>query len=187
MNHCPICRTPLNDILLLDQLPAHQCPNCAGIWLKANEYFSWLSTHQAIFNQLPDMQEQLPLPLPLTDSGRALICPDCGTFLRRFQVWPNATFHLDRCANCNGVWLDKNEWQTLKTVDLHTQINTIFTKMWQTKLRDEESRQRFEKMYQERFGTEDYEKIKIMREWLAEHPNRGSLTAYLTSQDPYKF
>lgn len=126
------------------------------------------------------------MPFPVLDNRVAILCPDCGRFLRRFKIWPDIEFNLDRCGGCNGVWFDKHEWQTLKYYKLHHQVNMFFTDIWQQKLRNEEMKRHFEKMYREKFGVEDYQKIKAIRTWLEEHPSGGSLLAYLTDKDPYR-
>jgi hypothetical protein len=40
-------------------------------------------------------------------------------------------------------------------------------------------------MYLERFGESDYQKIKEIRGWLQEHPNRNNLIAFLLDKDPF--
>ncbi len=62
----------------------------------------------------------------------------------------------------------------------------FFTDVWQQRLKNEEMRRRFEKMYLEKFGDEDYRKIKEIRDWLENHPQGGGLLTYLTDRDPYK-
>jgi hypothetical protein len=62
----------------------------------------------------------------------------------------------------------------------------FFTDPWQQKLREEEMRRRFDKMYLDKFGAENYARIKDIRAWLAEHPQGSSLLAYLTDKDPYR-
>ena len=186
MKHCPLCSTPLNRTLLEANLPAFSCSNCHGLWVSANEYLTWLAPNFSYPLPEIDLAHEFDTPYPVADNNKAILCPDCGRFLRRFQIWPNRKFHLDRCSSCNGIWFDRNEWQTLQAQNLHKQINIFFTEAWQEKLRGKEMQQRFENMYVELFGQEDYEKIKSIRHWLAEHPNGNRLTAYLTDRDPYK-
>jgi hypothetical protein len=62
----------------------------------------------------------------------------------------------------------------------------IFSDIWQERLQAEEQRRRLEKMYLERFGEEDYAKIKEIRAWLRGHPLGGALVAYLSDKDPYR-
>jgi hypothetical protein len=37
-----------------------------------------------------------------------------------------------------------------------------------------------------KFGAEDYEKARKIREWLKDHPQKNMLLAFLQSDDPYK-
>ena len=186
MKSCPICSIQLNRTLLDSNLPAYSCSNCHGIWISANEYFSWLAPEMSVQNNEIDFARDFDTPYPVSDNNQAITCPDCGRFLRRFQIWPNNKFHLDRCSSCNGIWFDRNEWQTLQAQNLHKQLNIFFTEAWQEKLRSEEMKKRFEKMYLDLFGSEDYEKIKAIRGWLSDHPNGNRLIAYLTDREPYK-
>lgn len=143
-----------------------------------------LDTQQGL--SINDIEIDNELPAPLSDTKEAILCPDCGRFLRRFKIWPDIKFHLDRCGSCNGVWFDANEWEALRDQNLHHKVNMFFTDVWQQKLRTEEMKSRLEKMYVEKFGPTDYQKIKEVRTWLEGHPQGGSLLVYLTDKDPYR-
>ena len=183
MRLCPVCqKVELKEVMLDQDLPAHTCIGCGGIWVSANEYLSWGQTHRPAL--APDLE--LDVPEPVFDTNKAILCPDCGRILRRFKIWPHIKFHLDRCKNCNGVWFDKNEWHILKEHNLHQQVNVFFTEPWQKKLRQEEARRRFEKMYLDKFGQADYAEIKRIKQWLTEHPRGVGLLAYLMDDNPYK-
>jgi len=184
MKKCPVCAVKLNRILLEQNLPAYSCTSCDGIWISSNEYLSWLTPQRGMAIEGIDLDGDIPLPV--VDHRKALLCPDCGHILRRFKIWPAIEFHLDRCGGCNGIWFDRNEWQVLKAKDLHHNVPVFFTDVWQEKLRNEEMKRRFEKMYREKFGAEDYQRIKEIRAWLAAHPQGGRLLAYLTDKDPYR-
>jgi hypothetical protein len=43
-----------------------------------------------------------------------------------------------------------------------------------------------DKLYLEKFGTEDYARIQEIGNWLRPHPQRAMLLAYLQANDPYK-
>lgn len=185
MTLCPACKkSDLQAVHQDDQPPMSVCSSCGGAWLRANEYALWLKTQMPGKYDLVKT-EDASKRLPPTDSNQAIICPDCGHFLRRYNVVSNINFHLDRCHNCNGVWLDRNEWEVLKAGDLQDEINEIFTQPWQKHIQDEIVAQKFDAMYLERFGENDYEKIKEIRTWLQERPNRNMLMAFLTDRDPY--
>ncbi len=184
MKTCPICDMRFEDVLLESNLPAHQCPGCYGIWISSSEYFVWRGEDQIL--TIDDIDIKTTLPEPMLDTNKALLCPDCGRFLRRFKILPDVLFHLDRCSGCQGIWFDQDEWDLLKLQDLHLNVHLFFTDVWQQKLRTEEMRRRFEKMYLEKFGTEDYQKIKEIRAWITAHPLWGNLLTYLTDKEPYK-
>ena len=183
MRKCPVCKTAeLSQQFLEDGLPAYQCHNCSGLWISADEYVSWVKTQ----SHQPVDEIDIHTPMPKSDAKRALICPECGHILHGYKIWPDIDFQLDRCENCNGVWFDRDEWAALKAHGLHDQVNLFFTEPWQHKLRPEETRRRFERMYLDRFGPEDYAEIKRIRAWLKQHPHGANLLAYLTDEDPYK-
>jgi Zn-finger nucleic acid-binding protein len=186
MTSCPICSIELNRTHLDSGLPAFTCPSCHGIWISAVEYQDWLTIDRLYPLADIDIEREFDTPFPISDSNRALICPDCGHILRRYQIWPNLDFNLDRCSHCYSIWFDNNEWQTLQAQELHKQVFVFFTQPWQEKLRGQEMKAHFETMYLSLFGPEDYEKIKAIRQWVHDNPNGHRLVAYLIDRDPYK-
>jgi Zn-finger nucleic acid-binding protein len=164
MRPCPVCTVELESTLLDDNLPAFSCPVCHGIWISAVEYQDWLTIDRMYPLAEIDIERQFDTPFPISENHKALICPDCGRILRRYQVWPNLDFNLDRCSHCYGIWFDNNEWQTLQAQDLHKQLFVFFTQAWQEKLRGKEMEARFEAIYESVFKKADYEKIKNLRQ-----------------------
>jgi Zn-finger nucleic acid-binding protein len=178
---CPVCQEPLDYHTLLEaQLPAYRCRKCEGVWISAREYLRWLK------------QQPLSLPErtandtpPTWDVPHIKLCPNCGHFLLRYRVLPHTSFYLDRCGQCNGLWFDKDEWETLVARNLHDKINQFFTQPWQARIRAEEARAMLDSLYLNRFGLDDYSKAKDMRNWLKNHPQRSMLLAFLQADDPY--
>ncbi|MGD8454886.1 MAG: zf-TFIIB domain-containing protein [Anaerolineales bacterium] len=186
MAKCPMCKGAYLHLSTYEEnLPVNECPVCGGAWLRANEYAVWLKTQTPGSYDLEGVEE-LNISQQISDSQQAAFCPDCGHFLRSYQVEIGIGFHLDRCNNCNGVWLDRNEWQVLKSVDLHDEINRFFTQPWQRQIQDQETTKRLDAIFAERFGNEDYTKVKEVRNWLEGHRNRNTLLAFLMDDDPYK-
>lgn len=185
MTKCPMCKqAELHLIHHDDQPPVSECSACGGAWLRANEYARWLKTQTPGKYDLADSTDA-SRRYPVIDSNQAAVCPDCGHFLRKYKVASTIDFQLDRCSNCNGAWLDKNEWQVLHAAGLHDEIHFIFTQPWQKHIQNEVAARKFETIYLERFGEEDYARIKELRRWLQEHPNRNMLIAYLLDKNPY--
>lgn len=78
-----------------------------------------------------------------------------------------------------------NEWHRLEAADLHDEINQIFTRPWQEQIQSKAIADRLDATYMQKFGPDDYAKIKEIREWLQDNPNRNTLLAFLLDKDPY--
>jgi Zn-finger nucleic acid-binding protein len=181
MTTCPMCKAATLQPTTYDDLPINECQSCGGAWLRANEYTVWLRTQTPGTYNLTGIEAHQS-----NDSKQAAFCPDCGHFMRSYRIGSEIGFRLDRCNNCHGVWFDKHEWQTLKAADLHDEVNRIFTKPWQKQIQEAETADKLDLMYQARFGEEDYQKIKGIREWLKSNPNRNTLLAFIIDEDPYR-
>ena len=179
---CPVCTEhTLEEYLLEAGLPAYRCQTCEGVWVSGRQYWAWLRAHE----DQPERQEAEEQPLPVEKATQAKLCPECGRFLRRYKVWPNVDFYLDRCSHCRSIWFDRDEWAVLKARGLHDDVHLFFMDIWQEDLRQEETRQRLDEIYRTRFGETDYARIREIRAWLEEHPLRSALLAFLTDRDPY--
>ena len=180
--NCPVCKTTLEyHVLFESQMPAYRCASCEGVWVSANEYVRWVQTQGSLLLEKPGAAD-----VPTWDTPQLKLCPACGHFLMRYRVLPGVQFFVDRCGHCNGVWLDKGELDTLVERNLHDKINQFFTQPWQTRLRQEETHQALDRLYQEKFGTEGYARLSEIREWLCEQPQRSMMLAFLQAEDPYK-
>ncbi len=181
---CPVCRShSLERHTLATGLPAYRCQTCQGIWISSSEYWTWLKARPE------DISSSFEIPdvvMPIEDVAQVKQCPECGHILRRYKVWPNIKFYLDRCGTCGSVWFDNGEWDYLKAQEKHDQVHIFFTEVWQDKIRAEEMRQRMDAMYLEKFGAEDYERIKEIRAWLWQHPKQAMLMAFLEDRNPYQ-
>lgn len=181
--NCPVCKTDsLGEIILVHDLPARQCATCAGILLSSNAYLGWL---RAKGDDLPEKSVSRPMN-PTWDADLLKICPDCGRLMRRFKIFPDVDYYLDRCSHCNGIWFDHREWEALAERNLHDNLHEFFTHPWQDNLRAGEAKTRMEAIYLLKFGAPDYEKIKDIRAWIQSHPQRNMLLAFLQAENPYE-
>jgi Zn-finger nucleic acid-binding protein len=84
----------------------------------------------------------------------AKLCPECGRILIKYGVGHGMNFTLDQCGHCLGIWFDKNEWVSLKQRNLHDEVHKVFTASWQTQARKEERKRNLERIYLNRFGSD---------------------------------
>ena len=179
---CPVCRS--YDLMLQDLhqgLKGYSCTQCNGNWVKYSDYDDWSrNTNDESINQ-----EKLEEYLPEYDTKKVTMCPDCGKILIKYKVAKNIPFSVDHCENCNGVWLDKDEWDTLIQNNLHHHMMRFFTEPWQHKIKLEMSVAKFEEIYKNRFGN-DYDKILEIREWIRSNPKKDHIIAFITDENPFK-
>jgi len=174
---CPLCLTTEMTLHNLEEnLLSQHCPACGGHWINSFQYWKWFDQHG---ENLPEKPPEEGLELPVEESEKAKLCPECGHFLIRYKVGHELDFSLDRCGHCAGIWLDHNEWEILKSRHLHDDMNYIFSQPWQARVFREEHVATHEKTLLERFGEQDLEQIRNIKAWLDSHPRRPEIIAYL--------
>ncbi|MGD2181151.1 zf-TFIIB domain-containing protein [Lusitaniella coriacea] len=179
---CPTCKRPvLQKVTLEESLLANRCDKCEGNWIASEQYWSWLDAHS---ETLPEKEPEVSFEI--NDSQKAKLCPQCNRILIKYKVGRGTNFHLDHCSSCNGVWFDKNEWETLKARNLHDEIHCIFTQSWQRQVRQEEIEENLDLIYTQKFGSEDYQELQKIKAWLNDRPQKLALLAYLNDENPYK-
>jgi Zn-finger nucleic acid-binding protein len=152
------------------------CPVSGGVWIPLQSYMDWRSGHSQNVGALPTGY----VPSPPDDSGRkALLCPESGCMLIRYRVGHGLHFQIDRSPLTGGVWLDKGEWDALKSKKLHGELHLIFTAQYQAKIRSDEIDKNLEEVFRARIGPEDFEKAREFREWLVSHPRHRDILCYL--------
>lgn len=178
---CLVCKNnELEESEISQGLKVHHCNSCDGNWLRFEDYLEWNTNNNTETDESTSTHSQV------TDSNNPKVCPDCGIILSVYKVANNLNFRLDHCSSCNGVWFDKNEWESLGENHMQHKLNKFFADSWQKNLRDEELKEHFEKFYTTKFGVEGYEKIKHVKEWLDNNENKSMLLAFLSNNNPYK-
>ena len=83
------------------------CPRCQGVWFDKSELSAVLNGIEGA-----NLGQGRPAEGPSTDAqpGR---CPRCDVALERFDSLAVEGLAFDRCAECEGVWLDRGELQVL--------------------------------------------------------------------------
>lgn len=159
----------------------HTCTHCGGNWILIEDFVTWKERNpDHEFTEEPDWQAEAS-----EDTREALLCPVTGGFMTKFKITAQSEHKIDYSASVGGIWLDKGEWDLLKSAGLASTLNRIVTRHWQRNIAKESSKDSFEGIYLAKFGQPGYEKIKAMKAWLDEQPNKAGLRAYLLAKDPY--
>lgn len=180
---CPVCkRENLETREIEPHLFAETCANCGGRWISSDNYEQWLKHHGEILPEIPSAGPDDELSIPEFELAR--LCPKDGRILIKYKVGRSIPFNLDRCGNCGGIWLDANEWEVLKSRNLHDEMNRIFTDKWQGEIHNDQLSRNLESIYREKFGPDNYEKIKDFKSWIDQHDKQAEILAYLRDPNP---
>ncbi len=182
---CPVCKyESLETNEIEPDLFADDCTKCNGKWISSDNYENWLEKQTAILPEIP-LRADSDMTIPEFELAR--ICPNDKRILIKYKVGRDLPFTIDRCGNCAGVWLDDTEWSSLKERNLHDEMNKMFTDHWQEEVKREETRKALDGIYQEKFGADDYMKIKDFKSWVENHEKSGEIMAYLKDKNPLQF
>jgi Zn-finger nucleic acid-binding protein len=107
---CPQCSAAMREVhaeattgyyVLLDQ-----CPACGGIWCDRWELYPLTAAAAAKIDRVDDGA----LQRPLTATPEPLACPRCRARMFRFHdpALPHDA-RIERCPNCDGMWLKRGE------------------------------------------------------------------------------
>jgi Zn-finger nucleic acid-binding protein len=157
-------------------LEVYECPQSGGLWIPLQSYLTW-KERQASGATAP-AAGQAPI-LQDDSTRRALVCPESGRLLLRYRVGHGLQFHLDRSPATGGVWLDKGEWEALKSRGLHVALHLIFTAAYQRQIRSSEYVSTLTETFRDRIGPADFSKVAEFGAWLAGHPKRRDICCYL--------
>lgn len=180
--NCPVCK--YNSLKITEIEPnlfSEVCEKCSGKWISSKNYHNWLESKGEILPEIP-AEHDSERTIPQFELAR--LCPVDRRILIKYKIGHNIPFTIDRCGNCAGVWLDKDEWETLKSRNLHDELNIVFTDPWQEQVQRDEMRKNLGKIYEDKFGADDYRKIRDFKIWLDSHEKQGEILAYLKDPNP---
>jgi Zn-finger nucleic acid-binding protein len=174
---CLVCKDTETVYKNIDNnLKGFVCSKCHGVWIPAKAYWNWI---QSLHSAPPEKREPETVDLPVRDSVFIKICPDCGHFLLKRKVGHGLPFYIDRCQCCGGVWLDQNEWEILKSRNLHDAIHLIFSQEWQEEILHEEQKRAYEEEIEKIMGHEDYIRLKEFTDRYKYSPRKDVVLAYV--------
>ncbi|MFH1429741.1 MAG: zf-TFIIB domain-containing protein [Candidatus Margulisiibacteriota bacterium] len=105
--YCPNCKEIELEIINKKGVEIDYCPKCFGIWFDKGELNDFLSKSLQEGKTKIDKQETV-----LDESDRK--CPVCRLPLCKHNYHFNIPVQIDSCMNCNGMWLDRGEFDKIK-------------------------------------------------------------------------
>jgi Zn-finger nucleic acid-binding protein len=175
--NCPACKTNALQMHDLEpELPSLQCTACGGQWIQSFRYWRWRSLQPTDLPEIPHAPDDLPAVM---EAHQANVCPECGHILVPYRVGHGVAFSLDHCGHCGGMWFEKNEWEVLRSRNLHDDVHKVFNQVWQSDVSREERRATREARLTTLLGDQDLSEIRRVKAWLDGHPRRSEIYALL--------
>lgn len=175
--HCPQCKGySLEPRELEPGLVAAVCPKCNGALLALMNYRFWADQH---LKHASSSETHHASVEAVADAEHAKQCPKCARLMNRFRIGLDTGNRLDLCEHCDEAWLDKGEWQLLKSLDLADKLPRIFTDAWQRNIRLERQQRFMKDKYEALLGAEDFARVDTFKQWLDLHPEREQIRLYL--------
>ena len=106
---CPKCKNKLHT-KTIKGIVVDECTNCEGIWFDNDELRQVKDETDSDLNwmdfEIWKHEDKFKVKSKRYD------CPNCGNLMDVLD-YDNTKVEIDYCANCKGIWLDKNELQKL--------------------------------------------------------------------------
>lgn len=153
-------------------LPVRACEACGGSALAMGDYRHWREHAGAEAHAPVDL-------LVVEDRPAARPCPSCARLMQRVRVGATPDFRLDRCAACALLWLDRGEWDALRSAGWADSLEEILSERWQRDVQAQELRTRREAQLREKHGDACIAELARVRDWLDAQPHREELLALL--------
>ena len=177
---CPKCRRPAlgiasSDVVLRQgSTPVLECSVCRGLWIPH------AALEQGVeLNVAPPPASPTP-SIPPEEDHRTGLCPEGHGILIRARAELDRIFHVERCAACRGVWLDRGEGRRLVAAGLLTHLDDLWDPKWQRHKRHVNEQRRLDAALSLALGEELFQRLQQLVLELREHPGRSQALAWLT-------
>jgi len=165
---------------LLPGLIAHRCPTSGGIWIDTIAYWDWVKA-QPGFPE-PSVSFESPVPASIDDdSDQPLISPRSGRLMRKCKAGSGLGFRIDFDPS-SGFWLDRDEYETLRSHSLHDELHLICSPAYQRELVRMQTTRAEQQRFEQRLGAEACERISAFADWITRSPNHAAAMTYLMNR-----
>lgn len=158
------------------------CSQCHGYFLPRQVVEHWQS------EPFVELSEDEAVSSAPEADHRTGLCPMGHGILLRARVEPEEdhVFHLERCGFCQGIWLDRGEWQRLAAALYLDHLNDLWDPQWQKQRRHEQLQRRLDRSLFDQLGETLYQDLGSVIARLRQHPSRAQALAWICQHlDPH--
>ena len=116
---CPRCTTAELEGIDYEGVAIDTCPSCQGEWLDKGELQSIIEAREVVFTKeeiekVEGVKQSITMLMQQPENP--LICPHCNVGMRQLNYAYSTGVIIDRCPQCEGVWLDKDELEHIQMI-----------------------------------------------------------------------
>lgn len=105
---CPVCKAnTLYDFNTSEGVTLDFCDKCRGVWFDRGEVANYVDLASDIPNLAEDLKSAAESPYA---------CPKCSVGMQRMKYTPEGNLIIDRCPQCEGIFLDGGELRALEDI-----------------------------------------------------------------------
>ncbi len=110
---CPVCESNLN-LYTVYGIEIEGCPKCRGIFLDRDELRKLKDkSERGSWTTLRWMDDEVEAIGKANAMPSKRVCPKCKGVKLISATFGDSTIIIDWCPNCNGAWLDRDEFQQI--------------------------------------------------------------------------
>jgi len=175
---CPKCKSAdLYPTKLESDFSAMGCKSCEGTLVSLLHYRDWTER-----SALPlDVKKVELKASEEADTRFALTCPKCARLMTKYLITGDQSNRLDLCGSCDEAWIDNGEWELIKSLELTKELPSVFTDIWQIRLRKEVTAKQKYARLEKQVGELDAEKAHEIKLWLKDNKNKSIILQYMGS------
>ncbi len=115
---CPCCGFGMSEVVY-EGVHIHSCGGCGGEFLGGEELAHIVRVREMTFCQtiIEEMAQREPtFGIPEEDADNGVNCPACGECMDVINYCVDTGIVVDRCTECQGLWLDNEELEKVQAL-----------------------------------------------------------------------
>lgn len=123
--NCPKCCKLMETVEFGTDIKVSRCTGCGGLFCKSRTLQQlrdeWISDSV--------LDRGNPVEGARHNAMLDIDCPDCGARMARVKDHEQSHITLDRCANCDGIFLDAGELTDMKSLTLMDHVRRLLARL----------------------------------------------------------
>ncbi len=178
---CPLDGAPLTRVDVEAGAPGlagFACGKCTGHWLRFGDYLAWRDRQTG---DVPEVPREMAAETVEPSGGPARLCPDCGHLLTRYRVGRESRSRSTAAGIATGCgWIPANGRHSANAGC--TTTCTRCSDRDGISPRGRRSAAVWPSAQFERQLGADFGRAREFAEWVAAHPRRSEIMAYVQSR-----